>query len=260
MLYINECLTSDTPVKLVNANNKRSLFEKKEPKTYFKKFNHAEFIGEELCGIKNIRCAHYFIAGLTQFKINKTLSASKTEKYYPVIGIGSQDFKESNKTYKSIRDYEVRANNGFESMLENARDEENKRQLCRDMLEMLALDIYMGQADRSEVNIMFEEDENGNIRLAPLYDFEHSLNSTCMNSNYLHSSALYSFKNIDGCREFIRKYPMFRDILSSYLDVNLAEVISRSYNSRGLVVPSDKWGFYLDFDKKQKEKIKSIVK
>ncbi|MBQ5541565.1 MAG: hypothetical protein IIU06_00675, partial [Erysipelotrichales bacterium] len=64
-------------------------------------------------GIKNIRCAHYFIAGLTQFKINKTLSASKTEKYYPVIGIGSQDFKESNKTYKSIRDYEVRANNGL---------------------------------------------------------------------------------------------------------------------------------------------------
>ena len=30
MLYINECLTSDTPVKLVNANNKRSLFEKKD--------------------------------------------------------------------------------------------------------------------------------------------------------------------------------------------------------------------------------------
>lgn len=260
MLYINECLTSDTPVKLVNANNKKSLFEKVEPKTYFKKFNHAEFIGEELCHIKNIRCAHYFIAGLTQFRINKTMPASKTDKYYPVIGLGSYDFKDKNKSYKLISDYEEKADNGFESMLENARDEENKKQLCRDMLEMLALDIYMGQADRSEVNIMFEEDKEGNIRLAPLYDFEHSINSTCLNWYYLHSSALYSFQNIEGCREFIRKYPMFRDILSSYLNVNLAEVISRSYNSRGLVIPSDKWKYYIDFDQKQKEKVKSIVK
>ena len=259
MLYINECLTNDTPVKLVNANNKKSLFEKKEPKTYFKKFNHAEFIGEELCNIKNIRCAHYFIAGLTQFKINKTMPVSKTDKYYPVIGIGSHDFKDNNKVYKTINDYPKKADNGFESMLENARDEENKKQLCRDMLEMLALDIYMGQVDRSEVNIMFEEDKNGNIRLAPLYDFEYSLNSICINSDYLHSSALYSFNNIDGCREFVRKYPMFRDILSSYLNVNLAEVISRSYNRRRLVIPIDKWDFYMNFDQKQKEKIKSIV-
>lgn len=260
MLYINECLTSDTPVKLVNGDNKKGLFEKKEPQVYFKRFNHAEFIGEELANIRNIRCTHYFVAGLTRFKINKTLSNSKTDKYNPIIGIGSFDFKEKDKTYKFISQYEELADNGFESMLKHARDEENKRQLCKDMLEMLALDIFMGQADRSEVNIMFEEDKEGNIRVAPLYDFEHSLNSLYTDWQKLHYSSLYAFKDIEECREFIKKYPMFRDILGSYLNVNLTDVISRSYSKRGLVIPSDKWKYYIDFENKQKERIKSIVK
>ena len=260
MLYINECINKETPVKLVCDRKKKSLFGKTEPKVYFKSFNHAEFIGEELANIRNIRCTHYFIAGLTKFKINETLKYGKVDKYSSTIGIGSYDFTDKEKKYKYLTDYEVKANNMFESMLNNAKSEENKKQLCRDMLEMLALDIYMGQADRSDVNIMFEEDRDGNIRLAPLYDFEHSLNSTCVDQNSIYTSSLYSFKTIDDCKEFIRKYPMFRDILASYLDVNLVDVISRSYSRRGLTIPSDKWNFYVDFDKKQKEKIQKIIK
>ena len=259
MLYINECINYDTPVKLVCDKEKKPLFGKAEPKIYFKNFNHAEFIGEELCSIRNIRCAHYFIAGLTKFKINKTLKCGEIDKYSPSIGVGSTDFMERDKQYKYLKDYEVRGTDMFESMLNNARDEENKRQLCRDMLEMLALDIYMGQSDRSEVNIMFEEDKAGNIRLAPLYDFEHSLNSTCVDKNNLYANSLYSFKTIDDCKEFIRKYPMFRDILASYLDIDLVDVISRCYSRRGLTIPSDRWKFYIDFEKERKETIGKIL-
>lgn len=260
MLYINECLTNNTPIKLVNVDNKRSLFEPVEPKVYFKKFNHAEFIGEELANIRNIHCSHYFIAGLTRFRINKTLPCSTIDKYSPTIGIGSYDFKNSNKNYKLISEYDVRDDNGFESMLKHAKDEDNKRLLCRDMLELLALDLYMGQVDRSNVNVMFEEDKVGNVRLAPLYDFEYSLNNIYHDFNSISNNSLYSFDNIDECKEFIGKYPMFRDILGSYLNVNLVDVISRAYNKRGLLIPSDRWNFYIDFDHSQKEKIKRIVK
>ena len=259
MLYINECINYDTPVKLVCEKEKKSLFGKAEPKIYFKNFNHAEFIGEELCNIRNIRCAHYFIAGLTRFKINKTLKRGEIDKYNPSIGVGSQDFMEPGKRYKYLGNYEEKADNGFESMLRNAKSEENRKQLCRDMLEMLALDIFMGQSDRSEVNIMFEEDKESNIRLAPLYDFEHSLNRTCIDKNNLYTSSLYSFETIDDCKEFIRKYPMFRDILASYLNVNLVDVISRSYSRRGLTIPSDKWNFYIDFEKERKDTIQKII-
>lgn len=259
MLYINECINYDTPVRLVCEKEKKPLFGKAEPKIYFKNFNHAEFIGEELCGIRNIRCAHYFIAGLTKFKINKTLKRGEIDKYSPSIGIGSQDFMEQGKKYKYLDDYEEKADNGFESMLRNTKNDENKKQLCRDMLEMLALDIYMGQSDRSEVNIMFEEDREGNIRLAPLYDFEHSLNSTCIDNNNLYINCLYNFKTIDDCKEFIKQYPLFRDILASYLNVDLISIISRSYGRRGLTIPSDRWNFYMDFDQKQKEKIQKIL-
>lgn len=261
MLYINECINYDTPVRLVCEKEKKPLFGKAEPKIYFKNFNHAEFIGEELCGIRNIRCAHYFIAGLTKFKINKTLKRGEIDKYSPSIGIGSYDFTEKDKNYKRIDDYEVRANNGFESMLKHTKNEENKKQLCRDMLEMIALDIYMGQVDRSTINFMFEEDGQGNIRLAPLYDFEYSLSKNLlrMGNSDLYTSDLYSFDTIEDCQEFIGKYPMFRDILSSYLNVNLVEVISRSYSRRGLTIPSNRWNFYMDFDKSQKEKIQKIL-
>ena len=262
MLYINECMNYDTPIKLVCNRPKKPLFGKAEPKVFFKNFNHAEFIGEELCQIRNIRCTHYFMAGLTGFKVNKTLKRGEIDKYNPTIGIGSYDFTDRSKEYKRINDYEVRADNGFESMLENTKNEENKRQLCREMLELLALDIYMGQVDRSEVNFMFEEDQAGNIRLAPLYDFEYSLSKNLlrMGNSDIYTSALYSFDTIEDCQEFIRKYPMFRDILASYLDVNLVDVISRSYSKRGLTIPSDRWNFYMNFDNKQKEKIQKIIK
>ncbi len=257
MLYINECMNYETPIKLV-SDKKKSLFGKTEPKIFFKNFNHAEFIGEELCNIRNIRCTHYFMAGLTRFKVNKSLKRGEVDKYNPTIGIGSYDFTDNNKQYKRIDDYEVRANNGFESMLKHAKNEENKKQLCRDMLEMIALDIYMGQVDRSAVNIMFEEDKEGNIRLAPLYDFEYSLNSTLLDDS-IYTSDLYSFDTFEDCKEFIKKYPLFRDILASYLNINLVEVISRCYSRRGLNIPSDKWNFYMDFDQKQKEKIQKIL-
>ena len=108
---------------------------------------------------------------------------------------------------------------------------------------------------------MFEEDGQGNIRLAPLYDFEYSLSKNLlrMGNSDLYTSDLYSFDTIEDCQEFIRKYPMFRDILSSYLNVNLVDVISRSYSRRGLTIPNDRWNFYMDFDQKQKEKIQKIL-
>ena len=257
MLYINECLTWDTPVKLVSENPRKSLFKKSEPKAFFKDFNHAEFIGEELCNIRNIRCSHYFIAGLTRFKVNKTLKRGEIDKYCQWIGIASYDFRDSDKEYKYLNDYDVNSGNGFLEMLEKTN---NYHQLYKDMLELMALDIYMGQADRSEVNVMFEEDQNNNIRLAPLYDFEFSLNSTCIDKDSIYRSCLYNFGTIDEVRDFIRKYPEFRDILGSYLDINLIDVISRSYSRRGLVIPSDKWSYYIDFEKNRDEVIKKIIK
>ena len=38
MLYINECINYDTPVRLVCEKEKKPLFGKAEPKIYFKNF------------------------------------------------------------------------------------------------------------------------------------------------------------------------------------------------------------------------------
>ena len=62
MIALQECITNTTPVFVTSDKEPRkSLFRRVEkPRKYFiKDFNPAEFIGEELCRIQNIRCSHY---------------------------------------------------------------------------------------------------------------------------------------------------------------------------------------------------------
>ena len=147
----------------------------------------------------------------------------------------------------------------FSMMLSEAKDSENEEKLCREMLELIALDIFMGQIDRCDENIIFEEKQDGELRLAPLFDFERSLKSGYLTDDMICGGELYSFKTVDECRKFIQRYPIFRDILGSYLNVDLKEVVERAYHRRNLTIPEDKWEYYQDFETKRKKLIKKIV-
>ena len=55
-------------------------------------------------------------------------------------------------------------------------------------------------------------------------------------------------------------YPEFRDILASYLKIDLIKVIDNAYSRRGLIIPKDKWKYYEEFEESRKKKKKKIVK
>ena len=265
MMDITECLTDQTPILVTSDNSYPKRFflkpKKKEPKLYFKDFNHAEFIGEELCLIKNIECTHYFIAGLGNYSLNQYETYKETSKKFLKYQIASFDFKKDNHTYKTILDYHIPTDGkSFEEMVQIAKTEENEKKLCMDLLNLLALDIYMGQTDRFFYNFLLKEDEKQNVRLAPIYDFEYALNTSYLDRRVIHSSDVYTFHNIEECREFIKKYPIFRDLLASYLTINLKEVIERAYDKRNLRIPNNKWKFYQEFEENRKNLIKKMIR
>lgn len=63
MINVYECLTDDAKIYLTkDYNYRRSFFKMKDDELYIKEFNHAEFMGEQLCLIKNIKCASLFFS------------------------------------------------------------------------------------------------------------------------------------------------------------------------------------------------------
>ena len=73
MMDLSECLTEDSEIYLISERQKKKKIrdESKPVEIFSKDFNHAEFIGEELCAINNIRCTHYFIVGIGEFDLRR---------------------------------------------------------------------------------------------------------------------------------------------------------------------------------------------
>lgn len=264
MISIKEIITDKTPIYVTTQKEPRKRFFRKEMprKIILKNFNHAEFIGEELASIRNIRCSHYFIVAVGYLEFDHLTTYDKIQNKSYEYKLGTINFEREGFQYKTINDYDMDlGNTNLEAMLRQTKNKENRQQLLEEMLEMIALDIYMGQTDRFSHNYLFEEDENHEIHLAPLFDFEFSLKKNYLSSpDEVMRGDLYRFKSIESCKDFIREYPIFRDILSSYLGVDLKAVIERAYQSRGLRMPEDKWQFFETFEENRKDVIRSIVR
>ena len=261
MMDIYECLRPDTMIYLTrDRSTKKGLFYKDEkPELFVKDFNHAEFIGEELCNIRNLRCAHYFVVGCDTYDLKRTIRCGDIDRYFK-YGIASYDFKDPKKKYKLLADYKLSGNDKFHTMLSKTDSDRNREELYYDMLELLALDIYMGQTDRTDRNIAFELDKDNNTSLSPLYDFEYSVNPSLIGKRTIQGfSDLIFLNDLKIIKDFIRKHPEFGDILKEYLDIDLCDVIYRAYAKRGLGIPDSKWQYYEEFEDDRQKVIKKII-
>ena len=265
MLLLDDCLTSDTRIVLMKPEEKKkfSFFKSKEKKIYRKDFNHAEFVGEGLCDIRNLDCARCFLIGEGYFNVNRV---AKYGEMYPneyQLKLGSYDFKKPEFEYFDLLDFpvdRVHYPNTLSQILSMAPNEKNRSELLDEIEEMFALDFYMAQTDRIPSNIMFQVNPSTReIHLAPIYDFEYSLTSRFVDYIDYYDNALYSMYNERRVREFIKEHPEFADKLAFYLDVHLADVVRWSYGSKGLKVPEDKYPFYQDFDQKRKQLIRTVL-
>lgn len=266
MISIYECLRDDTRIYLTRnepwkSGKKRFFLKSEEPRMYIKNFNHAEFIGEALCNIKNIKCAHYFLVGVGLKKEDRMANYGDIKGMGYDIRIASCDFKDKEHAYFSMSCSNIlEASEGLELVLGMCPNEDNKIELMDEIIRMFALDVFMGQQDRYFNNMIFSSDDIGNIHLANLYDFEISLKSTYIDPDFIYKNDLHLFKDIDSFREFICRFPRFREELESYLDIDLVKTTIFSYDVRDLNFPEHIIKYLKSFEDERKTLIKQIIK
>ena len=267
MITLGECLTDDTKIYLVpiviETRSYPFLLLPKPGFIYRKDFNHAEFVGEELCEIRKLKCAHYFLIGETGSPTQRLVRYGDVSQRGYQIKLGSYDFKKAGYEYFDLNSFcTARGDypNRLEKILGMAPNQKNRMELLEEIEEMFALDIYMGQTDRIPSNIMFQRNIlTREIHLAPLFDFQYSLKLGYLLEKNIYDNSLFSMEDMESIKNFLKDHPEFFEKLESYLKVDLAEVVRSSYYGRGLKVPEEKYPYFREFDKNRKELIKTIL-
>ena len=269
MFSLGESITDNAKIVLLKPEEvkKKKLFgflrQKSYEKRIFRKdFNHAELIGEELCNIRNLRCAHFFLIGEGYYQVNREAPFRDISDQGYQLKLGSYDFRNPDEyDYFQIKEHTLYSDHDhLEELLDMAPNDKNRKELLDDIEEMFALDTFMGQTDRYWNNIIFEKNKkNGEIRMAPLYDFEYSLNPMDLDPNMIYGNALHSFKDEKAYVDFIEKHPEFAEKLRFYLDIDLVETMERTYRSKGMKIPPHTIPFYKDFEKGRKELIRRVT-
>ena len=252
-----EILTINTPVVKATMKNQGIALVKGMPEIFHKEFDITEFIGEQLAGIRGVRSAHYIPICFGEYK--KCLASAKYGFDRGNIRVGSPSFKKDGIKYvfSSSMIYRV-GGNYFENLLAECPSLENATQLADEHFEMEALDVYMGQTDRRS-NIYYEVYPNGDIHLAPMFDYENSMFELLKDST-VYENDFNSYRIIDDYRRMIDKYPQFGDMLKSYVDVCLTEQIESMAQTRQFDLSSFDFEPYKRFDEATHKKLELILK
>ena len=260
MFGLHECLTPSTKVLLLYYKEK-TIFKSRMGKIYRKNFNHAEFVGQELCDMKGIPTARYTVIGEGMMHHEYYARYGEINPRLYSFRIGSYDFQKDDDNYFTFTRKELNQGESLNTVLSLCPTTENKKQLLDELHELIALDTYMGQTDRTESNIIFRRNKKTlELHLAPIFDYEYSLKKQYLSPYHIYENPITRFDSIDDYKYYMEKYPELGDKLKFYLDVDLKDTIKRSYASRGLIVPNKYYQFYEEFDEDRKELINKIVR
>lgn len=260
-MFLEECSTDRTNIYLVGED-----YRKKEKKglvrqIFRKNFNHAEIIGEELCGIRNLSCPHFFLMADTRNNDNRYATYKVAKKEGLSIKLGSYDVKKEGVYYFSLND--ISSSEGktkFEDLLSFAPSAKNREELANELCELFALDLFMGQIDRFSNNLLFSFNiNNGEIHLVSIFDFQYSLKSCYNSEDNIYDNQVYPFKTIGDFKDFIIFFPSLSEKLKDYLDVDLVGIAEEAYDKRGLFIPDEKVHYFDEFSQNRKELIKRII-
>ena len=184
-----------------------------------------ELIGEFLGNYLNVDTIHYEVASLSG-----------------EYGLASESFIKPHNKYLFFRDIGLFNNcvnlDNLREIRRKCKNDENYKELVSDILKLTAIDLYMGQADRSIGNFQFRKDKNG-FHLAPIYDFEESFNDV-YKSHY--SSNLLGL-DLDKLKD----YPELKNMVNELLTVDVNKMLEQIEDERKLLIPSERKTYYKEF-------------
>lgn len=256
MISLNDCITEESRITFIKLKYCCQAYDINEKEVYFKSFSINEFIGQRLASIRKLRSNKYFLV-LPGEDVGVYKYGDLNLENAQDIKIGSYNFQRNGYDYDFIYEY------GFgpdcmEDILDLCPNNENRNELLHEILELFALDIFMEQDDRSEENLMFEKDKLGNIHLAPIFDYELSLEYNADLGAYL--NPIHCFIIQDHYREFFYKYPEFYDMLETYLDVDLMKEVKKAFQFKKLDYRNVDLSCYKIFEEKKKEQLGKILR
>ena len=98
---------------------------------------------------------------------------------------------------------------------------------------------------------------NGEIHIGKLFDYEQSF-ETYLEDYYM--TDFHIFRKIEDYQKFILKYPQFEEILCSYLDVDLEEVMRRMAKSRKFDLSRVDMDRYKEFNEITHKRLEKILR
>ena len=250
-------ISFNTPIVRVNPISKTEAFKIGMPTVYYKEFNLNEFIGEKVASIRNVRTAHYFPVCLEN-KI-KCLLANDNFKFLN-IRVGSCDFKEGSSQYRNIFQFPFYfEKEAFRMLLDFCSDDKNRSDFINENLEMVALDIFMGQIDRG-TNVLYEFRPDGELHLSPLFDYSMSMFNDVDYSTYGYTSDFFRLLRPEDYEKLLIQYPQFEEMLRCYEGVSLVPLIEDMCHERKFNLKHVDMDHYKRFDESTHKRLEKILR
>lgn len=228
-------------------------WHKIDGKWYFYKSDGYDFhFANELLGEV---ISEYFGLDTVHYKVALLKVAGKKPEY----GLVSENFCSPNYIYTRTWDYNLSSGNIFEldRLNEICNSPEEFNSLLSDMKKFIIRDFYTSQLDRSGNNFLFMQKKDGSEgkRLAPLYDYENSFESS--SPEIYRNQILYlNMKNPD-LPNFFKKDLEYQENLYKIRDADINKFMKIVEERHSILIPNDLKEFYRKKDKEKKDIIKT---
>lgn len=215
---------------------------------YFKSFDNYpdpisnfinELIGEYLSFGLALPSVHYKIGKADdKYGLLSLCFRNKKNRYIEPNNVGLYVNNNNLNNLKEIQNY--------------CKDENNFKEIVSELSKMIAIDLYMGQTDRTNNNFTFQKNKDG-LHLAPLYDFENSFLTPrdIYEPTTYNAASLFTIK-LKHKKE-IKNYPELERYLNKLLSLDIEKVLNDIAASFKIDIPEERIKIYKKYIEKRKK-------
>lgn len=211
-----------------------------------------ELLGEIISEYFGLDTVHYRVALL------------KVAGKNPEYGLVSENFCSPDYIYTRTWDHNLGRMDIFEldRLINICNSSEEYKMLLSDMKKFIIRDFYTSQGDRSGNNFLFRQkkDESEGKRLAPLYDYENSFESS---SPEIYCNQILHLDMKDPrLPKYFKKDSEYQENLCKISDANIDKLMKIVEERHNILIPNDIKEYYRESDKEKKDiiKINRLVK
>ena len=254
-MRLKDYLTDNTEFISAYKRNSSIAYYPGREKIFYKSFDINELICERIATIQNLNVNHYFLLSLDEF--HGRVKYKNIKKNNSILKLGSYDFcADLDRIY-----FPCSTGVDLYDVLEWPDNDDNRKELLDEILQLFAFDIYTWQRDRCFYNIMFEIDSESEFHLSKIYDFEESFDVNDSYDGIFHyDNSLYKFRNLDDYLKLMDEFPKFREYLMSYQGIDLEREIKHVFDERDLNINKFPMDQYKIFEEKSQKMLCKILR